>query len=379
MKLKPIVPLMSLIFAATLTGCNLDGSSRDSDSSSGGDSSGGGSVVETSPLADGYWDIGSSTAAATLSGVSTYADAVDLPNVYVFDGTTQYYYDDDATPGTYVVKGPTTITEDIDTGTLSFTYYDSGAEVPINGTYSVTSGALTIDAGTNGMLSGTNESNNTAVKSAVEAANADSGIVVDVTDNFDDYAVGTNISEANPLWGEHNTLGDTKDTGPSLAIVSSDQAKSGSNSLLIEDTDTANKPYAVRSFANGAATAGSLSFDVFIPSSNEKTTYINLGAGKNNSDRYFELRLSGSGIVESETGDTDTEIGTIETDTWASLSIAWDGDKITVTINDATVETTQSSTGLDAANIPSQLTLYTGDTKGNANKAYFDNIDSSLF
>ncbi|TVO33942.1 hypothetical protein [Vibrio algivorus] len=178
MKLKPIVPLMSLIFAATLTGCNLDGSSKDSDSSSGGDSSGGGSVVETSPLADGYWDIGSSTAAATLSGVSTYADAVDLPNVYVFDGTTQYYYNDDATPGTYVIKGPTSITEDINAGTLTFTYYDASGETPVDGTYSVSdSGELNIDTAAFGTLSGTNESGNDAVKAAVTAANADAGIV----------------------------------------------------------------------------------------------------------------------------------------------------------------------------------------------------------
>lgn len=385
MKLNKLAPFITLALATTLAGCNFDGSSSDSGSSSGGsssgggDNSGGGTVVETSPLAGGYWEIGSSSEAATLSGVSTYADAVDLPNVYVFDGTTQYYYDDDATPGTYEVKGPTTISEDIDTGALSFTYYDNGTEVPIDGTYLVTSGALTIDAGTYGTLSGTNESSNAAVKSAVEAANNDAGIVVGVTDNFDDYTVGTNISEANPAWGENNTLGDTKDTGPSLAVVSSDQAKSGENSLLLHDTDSSNKPYATREFVNGPSTSGNISFDVFIPSSNIKTTYINVGSGKNNADRYFELRISGSGKVEAETGDTDKEIGAIESDTWASLDLAWDGDKITVTINGETVEMTQEETGLSSANTPSQLTLYTGDTTGNDNKAYFDNIDSNLF
>ena len=58
MKLKPIVPLMTLIFAATLTGCNMDGSSDSGSSSSGGStdsgstdnggsSGGGGDEIET--------------------------------------------------------------------------------------------------------------------------------------------------------------------------------------------------------------------------------------------------------------------------------------------------------------------------------------------
>lgn len=379
MKLKPIVPMMSLIFAATLTGCNLDGASN---SSSGGSSSGGGdngtSVPSepTSPLAGGYWDIGNSTAAATLSDVSTYADAVDLPNVYVFDGTTQYYYDDDASFGTYVIT-ETSVTEDIDNKTISFTYYDASGATPTDGTYDVASGDLTIDTAAFGQLSGTDLATNTAVTDAVTAANDDAGIVIGTGETFDEYTVGANINEANPVWVEYNTI--FTDGLPSTATVSSDVASSGSNSLLIQDLDTTNKPFVTRAFSAGATTSGSVSFDVYIPDTNEKTTYISVGAGKNNSDRYFELRLSGSGKVEAETGSDDKEIGAITNNAWNSLSLTWDGDTITVTINGEEVTMTQSETGLTASNTPSQLTLYTGDTSGSANKAYFDNIDSDLF
>lgn len=376
MKLKPIVPLMSLIFAATLTGCNFDGSS---DSSSGGSSSGGGDTgtttpaEATSPLAGAYWNIGSGTAA--LSGVSTYS--TDLPNVHVFVGGTQYYYDDDATPGTYEIKEHT-LEEDIEAETLRFTHYDAtGNATPVDGSYEVSGGSLTIDTAAFGQLTGSDESGNAAVKAALEAANEDAGIVIATGETFESYAAGTNISEANPVWVEYNT--NFTDGLPSTATVSSDFASSGSNSLLIQDLDSTNKPFVTREFSTGAATSGSVSFDVYIPSSNEKTTYINVGAGKNNSDRYFELRLSGSGIVEAETGAEDKEIGAITNDEWNTLTLAWDGDNITITINSDDVTMTQSETGLTASNTPAQLTLYTGDTSGDANKAYFDNISSDLF
>ena len=375
MKLKPIVPLMSLILAATLTGCNLDGAS---DSSSSSDSSGSGSggtvpTQSTSPLADSFWNI-SGNGTTTLSSVTTYS--TDLPNVYVFNGKTQYYYDDDTSFGTYVVT-ETPITEDIENQTLSFTYYDVSGSTPTDGTYDVVSGALTIETGAFGTLTGTDESANTAVTDAVTTANEAAGIVIGAGETFDEYTAGTNISEANPIWVEYNTT--FTDGLPSTATVSSDFASSGSNSLLIQDLDSTNKPYVTREFSAGAATSGSISFDVYIPSSNEKTTYINVGTGKNNSDRYFELRLSGSGKVEAESGDSDKEIGAITNDNWNRLTLAWDGDSITITINNDEVTMTQSETGLTSSNIPSQLTLYTGDTSGDANKAYFDNIDSDLF
>ncbi|WP_086981031.1 hypothetical protein [Vibrio aphrogenes] len=396
MKLNKLAPFIALALTTTLAGCNFDGSSSDSGSSSGGsssgggDNSGGGTVVETSPLAGGYWEIGSSSEAATLSGVSTYADAVDLPNVYVFDGTTQYYYDDDATPGTYEVKGPTTLTEDIEAGSLSFTYYDASGATPVDGTYSVASGALTIDTAAFGTLSGTNQSSNDVIKSAVNAANENAGIVIGTGETFDDYADGTNISEANPAWIEYNTVGDGN--GTSIATVSSEQAKSGSNSLKVSDLEETvnkgeasevkgNKPYVVRKFINEATLTGEISLDVFIPSSNEKTTYINIGSDKNNDTRYFELRLQADGGIEAEAGSTDIplEALTLTPDDWNTLSLAWDNDNIVVSVNGIEHTMTQSETKLDSTMTPSQLTIYVGDTDSGGTTAYFDNISSDLF
>jgi hypothetical protein len=201
----------------------------------------------------------------------------------------------------------------------------------------------------------------------------------DVTDNFDSYAVGTSVSTANPSWIEYNTSSNSEQD-VAQAIISDEQASSGSNSLLISDDHSSTKPMVAREFAAGALNSGSVSFDVFVPSANNKTTYINIGSGKNNSDRFYELRISGSGKVEVEAGSDDIEIGTITTDAWNSMSLAWDGDDIGVSINEATVDApNQSATGLDATNTPSQFTLYVGDNSGVGNKAYFDNIDSEQF
>lgn len=182
MKLNKLAPFIALALATTLAGCNFDGSSSDSGSSSGGsssgggDTSGGGTVVETSPLAGGYWEIGSSSEAATLSGVATYADVVDLPNVYVFENGKQYYYDDDASFGTYTVT-ESEVTDDPDAGTLSFTYYgDGNGGTSVSGDYAVTSDTLTIDTAAYGQLTGTDQAANDAVVSAVDAAKDASGL-----------------------------------------------------------------------------------------------------------------------------------------------------------------------------------------------------------
>ncbi|UYI50086.1 hypothetical protein OFO16_19025 [Vibrio natriegens] len=201
----------------------------------------------------------------------------------------------------------------------------------------------------------------------------------DVTENFDSYTVGTNISDANPSWIEYNT---DSNSGQDVAeaVVSDAQANSGSNSLVLIDNHSSTKPIVSREFAAGTSAIGSVSFDVFVPSTNTKTTYVNVGTGKNNSDRFYELRISGSGKVEAETGSDDTEIGAITTDAWNSMSLAWDGDDISVSINGATVDAPkQSETGLDATNTPSHFTFYVGDNSGVDNKAYFDNIDSEQF
>ena len=345
MKLKPIVPLMSLIFAATLTGCNLDGSSRDSDSSSGGDSSGGGSVVETSPLADGYWDIGSSTAAATLSGVSTYADAVDLPNVYVFDGTTQYYYDDDATPGTYVIKGPTSITEDINAGTLTFTYYDASGETPVDGTYSVSdSGELNIDTAAFGTLSGTNESGNDAVKAAVTAANADAGIelnnVVQILD--------TNKGGAETDTGELRLKIADSSSGVGSSIAS---GKVTVDLILQADDDSA-----------------------AIAPEDGKSAYISLWGegGTSNSNLHGEIGLTTSGDIKyrDAAGAQQSTGGTFTLGEKLSIEAEWSSGVFTFTINGTTY------TGEVAENTPVEtIAIKLGDNSStNAYEVLVDNF-----
>lgn len=201
----------------------------------------------------------------------------------------------------------------------------------------------------------------------------------DVTDNFDSYAVGANISTANPSWIEYNTSSNSGED-VAQAIITDEQASSGPNSLLISDDHSSTKPMVAREFAASVSNNGSVSFDVFIPSDNSKTTYVNIGSGKNNADRFYELRISGSGKVEAETGSDDIEIGAITTDAWNSMSLSWDGDDISVSINGTTVDApNQSETGLDATNTPSQLTLYVGDNSGVGSKAYFDNINSEQF
>lgn len=202
----------------------------------------------------------------------------------------------------------------------------------------------------------------------------------EVTEDFDSYTVGVNVSATNTSWKEYNTRADGSNTYTSVAVISDDFAKSGANSLLISDTDSNNKPFVTRDFSTGPTLDGEISFDVYIPSSNEKTTYINIGSGKNNSDRFYELRISASGKVEVEAGENNVEIGTIKTDTWNNISLAWNSDEINVLINNVdTSAPKQSDTGLNSDNTPSQLTIYVGDTSGTSTKAYFDNIDSAQF
>ena len=84
-----------------LFGCNSDGLPVPTD------------PVAPSPelkITSGYWQLGTAASAASFSTTGT-----DLPNVYVFseDGNHKYY-DDDATPGTYVIKDASASTNDYD-------------------------------------------------------------------------------------------------------------------------------------------------------------------------------------------------------------------------------------------------------------------------
>ncbi len=201
----------------------------------------------------------------------------------------------------------------------------------------------------------------------------------DVTDDFESYTVGDLISDASGAWTTANIKDD--DAGTTTAKVSVDPTNSEEKSLYLEDKNSATKPFAMRAFTAPAA-AGSVSLDAYFPSTNEKSTYINIGDGKNNSDRYFELNQSGTKL-KYEAGSDDVEIASdIALDTWHSFTISWtDAGLVTVTMNGQTIATDidQATTGLDSSIVPSQLTLYTGDNDSVVNTAYFDNVDSELF
>ncbi|MGY5449538.1 hypothetical protein ACVFI8_01090 [Agarivorans sp. MS3-6] len=197
--------------------------------------------------------------------------------------------------------------------------------------------------------------------------------------DFEDQTVGTAISDVSG-WSSSN-IGD-QEAGTTSAEIAEDPADAEGKALYIADESSSTKPSAWVAFSEPSA-AGSVSLDVYIPEGNAKTTYINVGSGKNNSDRYFELRISGSGNFQYEAGSDDIDLdGDVTIGEWNTVDLSWtDAGIFTVTLNDTVVGDgiDQADTGLDSANTPSQVTLYTGDTSGDANYAYFDNITSSLF
>jgi hypothetical protein len=201
----------------------------------------------------------------------------------------------------------------------------------------------------------------------------------DVTDDFESYTVGELISSASSAWTTANIKDDAD--GTTTAEVAVDPDNSEEKSLYLADSNSATKPFAMREFTAPTA-AGSVSLDAYFPSANTKSTYINIGDGKNNSNRYFELNQSGTKL-KYEAGSDDVEIASdIALDAWHSFTISWtDAGLVTVTMNGQEIATDidQATTGLDSSIVPSQLTLYTGDNSSTVNTAYFDNVDSELF
>ncbi|WP_435235784.1 hypothetical protein ACR30L_18920 [Psychromonas sp. PT13] len=205
------------------------------------------------------------------------------------------------------------------------------------------------------------------INGVVSSASAD-------TINFDNLTAGTQIDAADPSWSVDKVDGSTM-----LAEVSAKMAKSGSNSLYLLDDSTADKPYAILPFENGPAASGSISFDAYIPSDNAKTVYINVGVGKNNSQRYFEIRLSASeGKAEYENGSPDMKFADFTPDQWHTYTATWGNGKFSIAIDgvampDAT-DISVESTGLSTDNIPTTVTFYAGDKSSKGTAAYIDNV-----
>lgn len=200
----------------------------------------------------------------------------------------------------------------------------------------------------------------------------------EVTDNFDSYTVDTQIDVANTAYKTKGVDGVLN-----TAVISSDFAKSGSNSLRIEDgadsTTDNNKPIVGRDFANGAAETGSVSTSVYIPSDGYvKASYIFLGSNNDasSSGRFTEFVFTSSMIkFRNETG-SQVDLAPYSKDTWVDVTISWVDTDITVNVDGT------DYTGLKAENAggsPTAIALYTGDNGSKGTYTYFDNLDSDLF
>ena len=110
---------------------------------------------------------------------------------------------------------------------------------------------------------------------------------------------------------------------------------------------------------------------------------MNFGTGKNNSQRYFELRLNAAdGIVQYENGSDDVEVAKFTADQWHTFNATWADGKFSISIDGvASPEATNvdvGSTGLSTGNIPTTVTFYAGDKSSSGTAAYIDNIETSF-
>ncbi len=142
----------------------------------------------------------------------------DLPNLYVFDGTTQRYYDDDSNHGIYTIY-TTSFTDDLVDENISFTYYGQDGETVATGPYLVENGVLTINTDVYGTLSGTDQSENTAVADAVNIANENAGFnnSVQIQDTLGEDAVAPAKADV----GELRLKLSDKATGATVTSIAS--------------------------------------------------------------------------------------------------------------------------------------------------------------
>ncbi|WP_261875218.1 hypothetical protein [Vibrio rarus] len=194
-------------------------------------------------------------------------------------------------------------------------------------------------------------------------------------DDFESYAVGDTV-------GGDWKVPDASKTGLT-AIISKDQVASGSEkSLLLKDNSTTGKPYVALPFKSDA-TSGSVSLDAFFPAANEKFTYIKIGKSSSNKDRYIEIKQEAQKLVIAHTKGADDEVieEHLTLDAWHTFKISWtESNKYTISLDGTEIvkDKDQTLTGYTDT-VPTELGLYTGDTKGDANLAYFDNVKSDLF
>ncbi|GEA50201.1 hypothetical protein VIN01S_10050 [Vibrio inusitatus NBRC 102082] len=211
----------------------------------------------------------------------------------------------------------------------------------------------------------------------------------EITDNFDSYTIGTQIDAANSDYIVNQVDGSTNN----IASISDVVAKSGSNSLYLEDNngnniDTGTKPVVSRYFKGGAASSGSVSTSVYIPADGYvKSSYLFLGTSESasSSARFTEIAFGSSEVKFRNQSGSQKALANYEQDTWVDVTVAWVDTAITVTINgeeftsyvDSEVEydlVAENDTGA-----PTLFAVYNGDGKTTGTYTYFDDLDSELF
>lgn len=292
-------------------------------------------------ITSGYWQLGTAASATSFSTSST-----DLPNVYVFseDGNHKYY-DDDATPGTYVIKDASASTNDYDedAGTISFMLYDSGTTMEVSGEFTLTEASgdtpasMTFVDEDNGVdLSGSDEVDNDSVKDAVVDANEDSGInnVVQILD--------TNFG------GAKNDVGELRLKLSESATVSSIASGKLSVDLIYQvDADTNEE-------ANDSG----------------NNAYISLyGAGTSNTNLHGEVIFNAGEIFYRSTvvsggkpQISEESVGTYELGEDLAVEVSWANGYYTFTINDTVYDNSGNGFASFDTSAVTVISLKLGDT-----------------
>ncbi|MDN2483331.1 hypothetical protein [Vibrio agarivorans] len=288
-----------------------------------------------SELSGGYWEMTESSAYAS-------GDELDLPNVYVFDGTTQKYYNDDDNYGTYTIY-TSTFTEDIDNQTITFTYYDTSdvaSTTELTGSYSVEDGALTISDTAIGDLSADDQSEDESVKEAVTEANQEAGV------NGYVQILDTNVG---------GTLEDT-----------------GELRIKLADSTSVSE-----------IASGKLTVDVIYQNHDETeqeadgsgdNAYISFYAAKtSNSNLHGEVAFENGKIKYRDASGSLTETdGTFELGDELSVEVTWEADTFSFSVNGV-----EYGSGLDVADgtAVTYISLRLGD---NGNTTNFEFLGDNL-
>ncbi|WP_261883024.1 hypothetical protein [Vibrio pelagius] len=329
-----------------LFGCNSDGLPVPTD------------PVAPSPelkITSGYWQLGTAASVASFSTAGT-----DLPNVYVFseDGNHKYY-DDDATPGTYVIKDASASTNDYDedAGTISFMLYDGGTTMEVSGEFTLTEASgdtpasmTFIDEDQGVDLSGSDEVDNDSVKDAVTKANEDNGInnVVQILD--------TNFG------GAKEDVGELRLKLSESATVSSIASGKLSVDLIYQvDTDTSEE-------AND----------------NGNNAYISLyGSGTSNTNLHGEIIFNAGEIFYRSTATdssgkpqiSDQPVGTYELGEDLAVEVSWANGYYTFTINDTVYDNNGNGFESFDKSAVTVISLKLGDT---SNTTHYELIADNL-